>query len=254
MRRFASCLLFLLLAAPLWAQEVALEVKGDTATVQVDRVVVVREDRLLVRSLPFSVQAPAGGFGYQWDVPTGWQVTRKGRTLEVTAAPKGDAKVSVTYSVVDFDKRTTEEKFGQVAFVVGEVSPPTPPDPKPPAPVPVAGMKVLIVYESADLSKMPAAQQSVLYGKTVRERLNSLTGLGPDGKTREWRMYDKDTDASGEAPHWGKLLKRPRVSVPWVVISDGGGNVVHEGALPGTVAEFLGLLDRFAPKALRKAG
>lgn len=232
-----ALLLLFLLAAPLRAQEVPLEVKGDTATVQVDRVVVVKEDRLLVRSLPFSVQAPAGGFGYQWDVPTGWQVTRKGRTLEVTAAPKGDAKVSVVYSVVDFDARKVEERYGSVAFAVGEVKPPDPP-------APVTGLYVLVVEETADRSKLPVKQIGVLQGKTVRDWL--------DAHCKDRGIFDKDADLSAYSKTLQEMMRRPRQSLPWVVVR-GDAGYLFEGPLPADVPAMMQLLGKYAPLK-KKAG
>lgn len=107
--------------------------------------------------------------------------------------------------------------------------------------------RVLVVYESADLPKLPAAQQAVIYGKAVRDRLDALTPLGPDGKTHEWRMWDKDTDASAEVPAWGQLLRRERKSLPWVVIASDAGPL-YEGPLPANAADMAELLDRYTKK------
>src|SRR5207249_8629180 len=51
---------------------------------------------------------------------------------------------------------------------------PAPPGPTPPGPTPIPGdgLRVLIVYESAELSRYPKEQLSVLYGSAVRGYLD----------------------------------------------------------------------------------
>ena len=130
---------------------------------------------------------------------------------------------------------------------------PTPPGPGPdpfnPPPIPGDGLRVLIVYESGDT--LPVGQHSILYGKTVRDYLNATCPVGPDGKTREWRIYDKDVDTTGESKLWQDALKRPHPSIPWIVISN--GKTGFEGPLPATVDATLELLKKYvAPTAKRK--
>lgn len=116
-------------------------------------------------------------------------------------------------------------------------APPVPPVPSP-APIPVDGFRVLMVYESSDLSKLPPGQLSILYGQQVRDYMTSKAAMGPDGKTKEWRILDADT--IGDSPLWQAAMKRPRASLPWVVISD--GHKGFEGPLPKTEAEMMTLL------------
>ncbi len=137
--------------------------------------------------------------------------------------------------------------------IVGEVPPvppgpvppgPTPPGPAPgPSPFPGDGLRVLIIFESGELSKYPAPQQAALYSKSVRDYLNSKCPAGADGKTKEWRMWDKDVDASAEAEHWQNGLKRERKSVPWIVI--GTGKAGYEGPLPADSDALLKLLQKY---------
>jgi hypothetical protein len=122
-------------------------------------------------------------------------------------------------------------------------APAPPPDPPSPAPIPAAGFRVLIVYESADLPKLTAGQQAILYGKRLRDYLNAKCVVGADGKTREWRMWDADTATDGEAKHWQEAMKRPRKSLPALIISD--GKTGWEGPLPASVDETLALLRKF---------
>jgi hypothetical protein len=82
-----------------------------------------------------------------------------------------------------------------------------------------------------------------LFDKRVRDYLNSKCVVGPDNKTREWRIYDKDVDTSGEAKLWRDAMKRERKTIPWLVISTGKGGVERE--LPANVEDTLALLKQY---------
>ena len=188
---------------------------------------------------------------FLWDVSDGAQVVEAGDTLYVWAPP-GTYRVQLT--AVDFDTKKIER--ARFAFTVEGAAPtpptpPTPPAPTPPAPV--KGLRVLIVYDSSALSAMPPAQRTILTARSVHDWLDARCAVGPDGKTHEWRVWDKDTDPRGEAAVWGQWLARPHAAVPWVVIG-GDSGVAYEGPLPGTVADTLALFGKYAPPSLRKAG
>lgn len=122
--------------------------------------------------------------------------------------------------------------------------PPTPPTPPPsPAPIPEAGFRALIVYESADLAKLPASQVAVLTSGEVRGYLNDKCATGPDGKTKEWRVYDANADVSKESATWQKAMQIKRDSLPWLVISNGQAG--YSGPLPATIADTLKLLKQW---------
>ncbi len=151
----------------------------------------------------------------------------------------------------------SEAEIVTVAFDVDAGQGPQPPPPKPidppqpkpvdpPAPIPAAGLHVLVVYESADLSKYPSGQQAAIYAKSVRDYLNATCPAGPDGKTRQWRMWDKDTDATEEQKLWQDALKRARTQTPWVIVSN--GTTGFEGPLPASADEMLALLKRYGGK------
>lgn len=123
---------------------------------------------------------------------------------------------------------------------------PVPPDPGPtpgPSPIPAEGFRVLIVYESGELSKLPAAQSNILYAASVREYLNSKCVPDADGKTKSWRIWDKDVDTSRSPKLWQDAMKRTRTAVPWILISTGKGG--YEGPLPKDVEETLTLLKKY---------
>jgi hypothetical protein len=122
---------------------------------------------------------------------------------------------------------------------------PIPPGPSPgPVPIPGDGLRVLIVEESADRSKLPAAQQAVIFSKTVRDYLNAKCAPDPIAGWKAWRIFDPDVDLSGEAQVWKDALKRPRGALPWIIISNPkkGG---FEGPLPENVQKTLDLLKQY---------
>lgn len=124
----------------------------------------------------------------------------------------------------------------------GPTPPPVPPAPDPP-PIPADGLHVLIVYESADLPTYPAAQVAALYAELVRGYLNSKCAMGPDGKTRQWRIWDANVDATGESQLWRLALNRKRDRLPWVIVSNGKAG--YEGPLPADADALLTLLKKY---------
>jgi hypothetical protein len=128
-----KALIALLLFAGLASgQTLPLEISGGNAkVVQVDRIVIVKDDVTLVSSFPFTVKAPPGGAIYSWQFPATVTATDMGETLEVTDAPKGGLTISVKIVFVDFKAQKLATKFGKVTFAVGDVPPGPGPGPKP---------------------------------------------------------------------------------------------------------------------------
>ena len=136
--------------------------------------------------------------------------------------------------------------------------PPAPgPAPAPPAPEPTpggpplpqdGGLRVLVLYESGDLSSYPAGQQGVLRGKSVRDWLNAHCVASKSG-VPEWAMWDKDVDSSAAAPYWRdthawcKSQQNPGFKTPWITLRKGGS--WYSGPLPGTIDEMLALLNKY---------
>lgn len=98
---------------------------------------------------------------------------------------------------------------------------PTPgPDPIP-APIPAEGLRVGIIYESADKARYTPKQLAVMASAELREYMRA--------KTVEYRIIDKDTPIT-DSPLWKAVLDRPRTDLPWLVISN--GKTGFEGPLP----------------------
>jgi hypothetical protein len=128
-------------------------------------------------------------------------------------------------------------------------TPPQPPGPTPPQPPPAPAkqLRSLVIYETAELSKLPASQIPVLYGAEVRTYLDSHCPK-PDGKTADFRFWDKDVTSHPAYekvdPHWKAAMARPRTTLPWLILMD-GERFVFEGPLPVTVAETMTLLKTY---------
>jgi hypothetical protein len=122
---------------------------------------------------------------------------------------------------------------------------PKPPEPDPvtPAPIPVDGFRVMIVYETKDLGIYPGPQNAIFFSNKVRTYLDTKCVVGPDGKTREWRQYDKDVDMKNESQLWKDAFARPRGKLPWIVVSN--GKTGFEGPLPADVDSTIRLLDKY---------
>lgn len=226
--------MFVLLTSALAGARAELKITGDT------KVPAYRLVRLSAEGLPT-------GSALLWDVSPEEPVDIEevsGRLL--FAGPPGTYKIKLRAIKLAADGKTSVET-ARATVVIGEPPtpppPPDPPTPPDPPPIPTTGLRVLIVYESGELAKLPKGQLAVIYSKSVRDYLNGKCTVGPDGKTREWRMWDKDVDASGESTHWQTALKRPRTSVPWILISDGKKG--FEGALPASVDDTLALLKKY---------
>lgn len=123
--------------------------------------------------------------------------------------------------------------------------PPNPPDPQPnPAPIPVAGLRVLIVYDPLKLAAMPIDQQNILFSTQVRNYLNSKTVVGPDNKTKEWRMWPISADPVNESKLWKDAFARPKQQTPWIIVSNMGVGG-FEGPLPANIDETLKLIQKY---------
>jgi hypothetical protein len=130
------------------------------------------------------------------------------------------------------------------AVVVGVPPPPQPPGPGPqppgpgPTPNPTTEPTVLIVYETAELSKLPRAQLDALYDKQTRDWLDRKAPA-------RWRIWDENVPTNNVDKIWQDLMKRPRKSLPWIVMSDAVGNIAFEGPLPGSSQDLMALLKKY---------
>lgn len=169
-------------------------------------------------------------------------------------APPGIYKIKCRAIKLDKDGKTSVETARVTVTIEGDTpKPPDPgptPDPSPtptPAPIPVAGFRVLILYESADLTKLPKDQHNALYSKTVQDFM-TLACVKENG-VAAWNIWDHDVDTSKAAKHWQDAVKRAKshkdYKTPWIMISD--GKTGFEGPFPKNIDDTMTLLKKYAP-------
>lgn len=99
-----------------------------------------------------------------------------------------------------------------------------------PAPIAEAKFNVLLIEETEDREKLNQDQANLIDSLVWREYVESKGG--------DWQSLD--VHAPGELPKWQEAMKRPRTSLPWVIVSN--GNTGFEGPLPATIDELMALL------------
>jgi hypothetical protein len=105
------------------------------------------------------------------------------------------------------------------------------------------GLKVLVVYDRTKLASMPAEQLNALSGAAVRDYLRAKCAKEGPNNWPAYRVWADDVPTGGETELWQKAMKRPRKSLPWVVI--GNGKAGFEGPLPATEADILKLVQKY---------
>lgn len=229
----------LLATAPAWGQKVS----GQKW---------VRTDKSAV----LSVKVEDAGEDYVWISATPGLTTMQGGDSLVRQFAALDLPVGRhVFVFTSFDKHFTEA----FAVTVNDKQPkpddPLPPpdpdddpdddDPQPtPPPISEPGFRVLIVYESGEMTKYPIETGTILAGGDVRKFLGANCVPGSNG-VPEYRIYDADMDTAHDSPLWQKAMKRPRSQTPWVIISN--GKTGFEGPLPKTPSEFLELCKKYLP-------
>jgi hypothetical protein len=127
--------------------------------------------------------------------------------------------------------------------------PPVPPVPPGPVPVPVAGLRVLIIEETADRAKITLGQREILLSTLpggVRDMLNKTCAKDAAGNP-EWRLFDKDQSLAKEPPIWGQLrglIVSGSPTPTWVISTPTGNSVA---TLPATPADALAALKAVTP-------
>jgi hypothetical protein len=259
-----ACLLLLLFAGGVaWGAEPP-KIVGET------KVAPYRIVRLKVENLPAKA-------GLMWKVrplspdakpdAVDWATGRNVQKPE-WVAPPGDYRVELTVVTIGADGAPVLDGSEVVVTIVGPgpTPPPVPPGPTPPgptppgptppgptpgpAPIPLPGLRVLLVTETDANHPLTAGQREVLRGRDVRDFLRGkcvTNAANPDGA---WRIIDQHTDQTQtgdpDGATWAEAMKRPRTSVPWVVISNGTAG--YEGPLPPdtNATKFKELVGRYA--------
>ena len=100
-----------------------------------------------------------------------------------------------------------------------------------------------MLYESSRLSTYQPAQTKVLFDNNLRVYLDSVTTFGPDYKTHDYRIWDKNIVLTNESAMWKNVMARPHPTMPWIVISN--GTTGYEGPLPLNTADTIALIKHY---------
>lgn len=174
--------------------------------------------------------------------------------------PTADGDFPVAVSAVIDGKAVV--RLAMVRAGKGPQPPPKPVDPndppKPvdpvippvkPAPIAADGFRVLIVYETADLARMPREQRRALpdQSRAVKDFLDAHCVKEGNGWP-SWRVWDKDVKFTPAAPkYFVDAMARERKSLPWAIISNGPSGGGYEGTF-ASEAELLSLLQKVKGK------
>lgn len=157
--------------------------------------------------------------------------------------------------VVPVGAKTEAEAVRKLLVSGGTPQPGPPPGPGPPptpgpgpAPTPgqqdpigAGGFAVMIVFDQTNTVR-PPAQQSVIYGKAVRDYLEAKCVRDPVGPPAQkaYRVFPENTVGSQNL--WINALAR-KGGKDWIMI--GTGTSGYSGPLPKTEAEALTLLKKY---------
>lgn len=227
-------LVLLLLASPLSAQSVKLPIEVKGAVGAFIQVPAETQDPYVSW---LSLDAGLNMF------PT--NLLKDTKTAVVTSVKAGRYRVTCVSA-----KGDKPSEFAYTTVIVGDAppvppippgpNPPDPPIPPGPVPIPASGFRVMIVYETA--MKLPPMQQSIIDGKVMRDYLEAKCAAEADG-TKGYRIWDKDTIATGAPKLWQDVFARPRTSIPWIIVSNGMAG--YEGPLPANTTDTIALLEKF---------
>ena len=244
-----TLILSLLLATSVFAQDSALTVAaGEAYLVSGADDLVKIGDYLYLQNLKTNIDYQTVGL---------IRVTTEAANVEILASDKERNPVEVekltneyyqirkagTYwidvTAIDFEKNIYRRQQKKLSISENpDVDPPGPiPDPTPdptPAPIPEPGLHILFVSESSDASTLTRGQREILFSLEGRNFLNSIAG-------DKWRAFDQHVQFTDPNGVWAKALKRPRTSLPWVIISNGVTG--FEGPMPNNLAEFKGMVE-----------
>ena len=171
--------------------------------------------------------------------------TFKGKYLSlVEAVPDKSGRVELF--VVPVGLKAEAEVIRRVLDVgsgVGPQPPPPKPEPEDIAPIKVDGFRILMVYDSRNSHLMPASQLAILTAGEIRQYVIDKCAVGPDGRTKEFRVLSPTQDISGESKLWKDAMALPRKALPWLVVSN--GKTGYSGPLPATVADTMVILKKY---------
>lgn len=246
MRKTLATILFLA-CGPVWAAD--LEIQGQTSVgpyrlVRLSAKNVPPKAAVLWKVVPVA-NDPKSPVTVDWG-------SKKNVHDIAWVAPPGSYTVTLTVGGPgEGGEFTLDAAETTVTITAPGPTPPQPPDPQPLGPTPdpaapfagLSGLRVLVVFDRGWLNSASVTQQGAIYSKDVRDYLDAKCPPGPDGKTREWRMYPGDVDVSNESKVWQDAMKYPRAGANWLYV--GNGKAGYSGPIPADKDAMLKLLQQY---------
>jgi len=188
----------------------------------------------------------------------GWEVTADVGWVSVTPHTGQDAKGSVDVIInPEAEKLLEGTHKGSLVFTSGTArgvrevyltvgnDPGPNPNPDPPTP---GKLHVLIVYESDQNEEtQPDYLTSLILRRYLDTHCDTESLMG--GQVPTYRMWDIDSDVSGQPADWRTAFNRARdghTSLPWITVSNGVDS--FDGPLPDDVTGVVELLQKYGGK------
>lgn len=100
--------------------------------------------------------------------------------------------------------------------------------------LPLSGMRVLILDETAPAKPLTPEQTLALRSLEVREYLDGKT-LADSKGGKGWRKIDPDSSVSDLPQEWQTIRANVKpTEYPWVAVADSDGKIVFQGPYPPT--------------------
>jgi len=99
-----------------------------------------------------------------------------------------------------------------------------------------SGFRVLIIEEGAERRNLLPEQAAIFTSSSLRSFCKA--------NGAELHCWDKDVDATRKPAEWQAMLRRPRQSLPWLIVE---GKTVFEGPLPKTAEEVQAIIASHKP-------
>jgi len=153
-------------------------------------------------------------------------------------APVGTYEIESSRVLINWTKQDIDDQTVSIILTVTGTSPT--PNPETTNPFSNAlGLRVVIIEEQENRSKLPKSQLAIITSLEIRDYLDNKCAKDPDNNP-EWRFLDQNTPTTAPTKWAKSLAEHSGKPVPWIIISN--GTKWTSVALPNTIAATLALI------------
>ena len=105
------------------------------------------------------------------------------------------------------------------------------------------GLRVMIVEETAERTKLPKEQVAIFGSEEVRALLNEKCTKEKEGNHPAWWIFDDDSSLENIPKSWQKAFEKRYQPPPSVMVSNGRKG--FSGPLPKDVENFKTLINKY---------